>query len=554
MLWRQGMNDVAGKPWNRHIPDGAWDYVVIGSGMGGMVAAALLSKLGRRVLVLEQHYVPGGFTHTFRRKQFSWDVGVHAVGEVTTHSMPGRLLAALSDGRLRWTSLGPVYDEFHYPGDRSGARAGAGSDGEPFRIDFPDTPRQFHDNLVAAFPGERRAIDRYLERVRDVASAMKGYYLSRLVPSGMAATAADLLMARKAKAPLRERTREAIAEITSDERLACVLTSQWGYYGSPPSRAAFAMQALVTKHFMHGGYYPVGGSSEIARQLLQTVADAGGWTVIHADVAEILVDGDRVAGVRLDDGRTVPTRRVVSAAGVSSTVTRLLPARHADADWSQRVAALPPAPAHVCLYLGFSGNIRAAGASPANKWFYETWSSEAEAWNVQREGQLPDAPVLYCSFPSLKDPEHDPGPNELHTGEVVTFVPWEVFAPYRDLRWRKRGEEYDAFKERLQTHLLEQLGRHMPGLRDKIVYAELSTPVSTDHFVRPMKGSIYGLEPTPERFALEELRPRAPIEGLFFAGSEVATVGVIGAAMGGVLAAASAEPLRGLRYLGGLGR
>ena len=81
-------------------------------------------------------------------------------------------------------------------------------------------------------------------------------------------------------------------------------------------------------------------------------------------------------------------------------------------------------------------------------------------------------------------------------------------------------------------------------------YVELSTPLSTDHFVRPVGGSIYGLEPTPERFQNRWLRPRSPVSGLFFAGSEVATVGVIGAMMGGVLAAASAEPLRTRRLFG----
>ncbi|MCA9699491.1 MAG: hypothetical protein KC431_18335, partial [Myxococcales bacterium] len=86
---------------------------------------------------------------------------------------------------------------------------------------------------------------------------------------------------------------------------------------------------------------------------------------------------------------------------------------------------------------------------------------------------------------------------------------------------------------------------------------ELSTPLSTDHFVRPHAGSIYGLEPTPERFRNRWLRPRAPIEGLFFAGSEVTTVGVMGAMLGGVLAAVSAEPVGGARLLaevGGTGR
>jgi all-trans-retinol 13,14-reductase len=311
------------------------------------------------------------------------------------------------------------------------------------------------------------------------------------------------------------------------------------------------MQALVTRHFMHGGYYPVGGSAAIARELLRTVAAAGGHTVVHADVARIVVEDGRVRGVALTDGRTITAPRVVSAAGVASTVTRLLPPALAQAPWSREVAALAPAPAHVCLYLGFRGDIRAAGASAANKWFYETWSSEAEAWQIDGPDPLPEAPVLYCSFPSLKDPEHDPGPEQLHTGEVVTFVPWSMFERFRDLRWRKRGDEYDALKARLQARLLDQLLEHMPGLRQHIAYAELSTPASTDHFVRPMQGSIYGLAPTPQRFATAALRPRAPVEGLFFAGSEVATVGVIGAAMGGVLAAMAAEPVRGVGWMRG---
>ena len=54
-------------------------------------------------MVLEQHYVPGGFTHTFRRQGYEWDVGVHAVGEVTLHTLPGRILHSLTEGRLQWT-------------------------------------------------------------------------------------------------------------------------------------------------------------------------------------------------------------------------------------------------------------------------------------------------------------------------------------------------------------------------------------------------------------------------------------------------------------------
>ncbi|MEM6989254.1 MAG: FAD-dependent oxidoreductase, partial [Myxococcota bacterium] len=389
----------------------------------------------------------------------------------------------------------------------------------------------------------------YLAQVREVASAMKGYYLARTTPKGVASKAADLFLGRKAERFLQERTATVVDGLTDNPKLRSVFTAQWGYYGSPPSRSSFAMQALVVKHFMHGGYYPTGGSQEIARCLLKTVADAGGWTAIHADVEEITIEDGDATGVRLTDGRQVSAKRVVSAAGVSSTVQRLLPKQHRQAAWATTVEKLPSASAHVCLYLGFRGDIREAGCGSANKWFYEVWSSEAEAWDVSNPDALPDAPVLYTSFPSLKDPTHDPGPEQLHTGEVVTFVPWEAFEGWKDDQWRRRGEEYEAFKTKLHDHMLEQFLRHMPGLRDKIAYSELSTPVSTDHFVRPIAGSIYGLEPTPERFANPDLRPRSPVKNLFFAGSEVTSVGVIGAMMGGVLAATSAEPVGAVKFL-----
>lgn len=514
----------ANRRYSTHAPSGPWDYVVIGSGMGGMTTAALLAKAGRRVLVLEQHYVPGGFTHTFRRKRWTWDVGVHAVGEVDRRAMVGRILAGLTDDRLSWASLGDVYDEFHYP---------------DLRLDFPDGRAKFRAALRTAFPDEGRAVDEYFGRVREVVGTVRGYYLSRLLPPALAPVA-DPVIARAANRLFQQRTGDVMRAITRNERLASVLTAQWGYYGVPPHRSSFAMHAMVAHHFVHGGYYPVGGSASIADELLQTVASAGGWTRVHAPVREIVVESGRATGVVLDSGEQIRAGAVVSAAGALPTVKRLLPAAAREQDWARSIAALRPSPCHVCLYIGFKGDIRAAGAGSANKWFYETWRSDATEWDVEGDE---DAPVLYTSFPSLKDPNHDPGPDQLHTGEVVTFVPYDTFAPWRDGRWRKRGADYDALKKRLEERMLAQILRHMPALAPMVAYTELSTPVSTEHFTRAASGAIYGIEPTPERFQNRYLRPRTPIPGLFLSGSDVASAGVIGAMLGGVLTAVSAEPV-----------
>src|SRR5688572_9362083 len=110
-------------------PASHWDAIVIGSGMGGMACANALARHGRRVLLLEQHYVAGGMTHTFKRKDFLWDVGVHCLGEMEPGRGPRRLLNWLTRGEVRMNSLGGTYDAFHFPG------------GEVFRL--PDGKDKF---------------------------------------------------------------------------------------------------------------------------------------------------------------------------------------------------------------------------------------------------------------------------------------------------------------------------------------------------------------------------------------------------------------------------
>ncbi len=512
-------------------PDVEWDYVVIGSGMGGLSSATILSQMGKRVLVLEQHYEPGGFTHTFKRKRWRWDVGVHAVGDVHPKAILGRFLRKMSRGTLEWANLGKVYDEFYFPG---------------LRIDFPDSLAQFRQNLVEVFPAEEKAIDEYLRLVGVCSDKIRPYYVSRIL-SEKVARIVDRTLVRGANELLTKSTQSVLDTITNSDRLKTVLTAQWGYYGVEPARSSFAMHALVAKHFERGGFYPKGGSQRIAETLMATIAAAGGWTRIRAEVDQIVIDNGEVKGVDLKTGERIRAKRVVSAAGALATVNRLLPASEREKPWAQSIAKLKPSPCHLCLYIGFKGDIRKAGAGSANKWFYEGWGSNTMHWDV--ENPTSEAPVLYTSFPSLKDPEHDPGPQELHTGEVVTFVPYDVFAKWRDDRWQKRGQDYEAIKKGIEARMLAQFLKHMPELKSKVAHVELSTPLSTEHFTRAPAGAIYGIEPTPERYLTRHLRPRTPVDGLFLSGSDMASVGVMGAMIGGLLAAAAAEPLGAVKYI-----
>src|SRR5512137_2187218 len=133
--------------------NGPYDALVIGSGIGGLAAAALLSELGRRVAVLEQHYTAGGATHSFDRAGYEWDVGVHYIGEMGAKTALRRMMDFLTQGRLEWAPMDAHYDRF-FIGDRV--------------YDAVAGREEFRDNLVAHFPREAAAIDRYLELLKEV--------------------------------------------------------------------------------------------------------------------------------------------------------------------------------------------------------------------------------------------------------------------------------------------------------------------------------------------------------------------------------------------------
>ncbi len=496
-----------------------YDVIVIGSGMGGLTTAALLSELGKKVCVLEQHYTAGGYTHSYEREGYEWDVGVHYIGDVGKQTRTKKMFDFLSGGKLKWAAMDAEYDRFYVGDKQFNAIAGK---------------QAFRDNLVAQFPQEQAAIDRYLELLSEVSGALYAHSMERVLKPWQRTIAGPILKWRK-PANLYRNTYDVLSELTDDQDLIAVLCGQWGDMGLPPKQSAFMVHAMIARHYLYGGFYPIGGSWKIAESIIPKIQKAGGEVFTYAKVKQILVENGKVSGVEMEDGHQINCDSVVSSAGIGNTFDHLLPAASVkDAGYEQLLNTVRPSAAHIGVYIGLKQTAEELGLPKTNFWIYphNDYDTAVEAFMQDMNAPFP---VVYISFPSAKDPAYLDRHPGTATIEIVAPAPYKWFEKWQDSTWGKRGDDYEAFKDELGERLMRHLYDKLPQLQGKVDYFEVSTPVSTNWFAGYQQGELYGLDHTAERLQQDWLGPRTRIPGLWLTGQDVLTCGVTGAMMAGML-------------------
>ena len=503
----------------------SYDVIVIGSGIGGLTTAGLLARAaGKRVLVLERHTEPGGLTHTFRRDGASWDVGVHYIGQVGPGSRARAYFDYLSGGELEWNRMPDAYDRFVYP---------------DLDLSVSSDPDRYERELVAAFPQEARAIRRYFKAVRRTTAWTTMGFVQGMVPRPMTSL---LRLAQRMGGRTATGTTKAYldAHFRSPE-LKAVLASQWGDYGLPPSRSAFAVHAMVVSHYLEGGWFPQGGSARIARTFEKGIEQAGGAVRVAQEVTEILLDNGEASGVRVMDHRGPLSQErvyrapvIVSAVGASNTFNHLLPTSgdigRLTGPARRTLTNLGTGTSAVTVFLRLRDDPRSIGLDGGNIWVNRDLDHErAQEHSVcLLEGRPHD---VFVSFPSVKSGESP------HTAEIISFCDADSFRQWADLPKGDRGPDYSALKERVARGMLDLAESAAPGLSDLVDYLEVSTPLTYAHYTAHPAGAFYGPPATPLRYRSDPLGPRTAIPRLYLSGQDAGSAGIMGAMMGGLAAA-----------------
>ncbi|MBN2546361.1 MAG: NAD(P)-binding protein [Spirochaetes bacterium] len=491
-----------------------FDVIVIGSGLSGLAAAGLLTKINKKkVLVLERHYEIGGLTHEFKRGAYSWDIGLHQVGNIEKRPLDyvGKILFDyLTDGLLKWNKMPKIFDKLIFP---------------DFKIEIEESVKGYKKSLLKLFPHEKKTIDRYIKDVHKVRLWYLFYFFSKFFHFPLKQIFKFLTIFNKSKALMT--TADYLRKNVKNDHLKAALQARWGNYGIMPEDSAFAIHAVVEHHYYTGSIFPDGGAEKIASLMENTIELYGGKILVSREVSEIILEGKKAVGVMVknlssrDENREYYyAKSIISSAGADTTYLKLLP-HNLNLAVQKKLKDFPPGYSGMDIYLGLKDSPEKLGIKGENYWIFDGYELDMVSKNHLKPDELKSV-FCFLSFPSLKSGK--PGG---HTADIVTILPNKLFQEWKNEEWKKKKVSYYQLKEKLVESLIKLVDKYIPDFSKLIVYKEIATPLTFEYFTNRKNGLFYGLPAFPERFKIDEIQVKTQIKNLYLTGVDLLSNGIL---------------------------
>jgi all-trans-retinol 13,14-reductase len=469
-----------------------FEFIIIGSGIGGLVSGIILAKEGYSVCILEKNHQAGGNLQTFKRDGYKFSTGLHYIGSMDEGQTLHRFFKYLGINRdLKLKRLDEAgYDRIVFGEEETYYNLAQGWE-------------NFKDSLTRQFPEEKAAIDRYVATVHESIRSIPLYDLEN-------AGSFNLELSR-----LNRGTMSYLRSITQNLRLQHVLAGANSVYHGAAQRTPLYMHSCIRNSFVSSAWKVTGGSDHLTDVLLQSFSAAGGTIVTDALVTGFSMDNDHIDTVILKDGRKYYGRQFISNMHPAATLqlTGLEKIRNS---YRKRIESLENTAGFFTLYLVFKEDFFPYLNYNLFQYYHDDYFTDELP-----EEHWPHSYVIYTPF-------YDEDQKFTRTASIISFMKNDECRKWIELAPDKRGQDYYDFREMKAEKLLDAVEKRYPGIRNGIEKYYVSTPVTFKDFTGTPEGSGYGILKDCENPVRSIVLPRTKIPNLYFTGQNLNIHGILG--------------------------
>ena len=448
-----------------------YDVIIIGAGLGGLTAGAKLSKEGKKVLIVEQHIVPGGCATTYKRKGFSLEVGLHEMDGFQKRDLKSRIFRDLDVFNHVDFIKVPDFYTFKY---------------KNYNITVPHEPDEAKAILLTHFPEEAEGIDAYFYQVLNAKEIIKN-----------------------SKGKEERNLGEFMDSIIKNKDLKLALLSNLGYFHDDPYSLSLSYYSMAQgSYYAGGGYFIKGGSQKLSDYLSEFITKNGGQVILNHIVTEIIVENNKAIGISYKKKKTdnilkAHGTHIVSNAAIPYIAENLLPKMQADILKSdvqkRRIGA-----SLLTIYLGFKKPVKELGFKQYSTFVFDDSVESIKDISTNNQGDFDKRNFTFIDYSQIDSALAPEGKSVGAICCVDYTKDWELLDK----------KEYNAQKERIAQMYIEKLNNLIPGIKDIIEYYEVGTSKTVERYTLNPQGAVYGFAQTPGR---TKVNPIKSVKNLYFA-------------------------------------